>query len=255
MLYQSIASPDQLDLENCIKPLPGESDLEGRIRSLIPDVPDLGKFDLNFRPDSYWKQPLESIQAQCRAGYWKGIQQMDKLHSEAKVASKGKRKSINGAASHVDLSIIDPVELPDFSSLEVGIVKCSAQYITKEVAGFYAKPGFNGIHYTIISLHEKDLKDLDNVCGPFWPCPIDRTPAPLTLGELICLITTVKLEQYKKIGFDCHPDNPEFFFKEYLHLKRTTSDFYPDLWDFFSEHADTWLRRLKKQRKTNKKKS
>ena len=255
MLYPSIASLDPSHLGSCIRPLPGESDLEGRIRSLLPDVPDLGKYDLNFRPDSYWKQPLESIQAQVRTGYWKGIQEIDRLISDAKAASKAKGKDINGAASPVDLSIIDHIELPDFSSLQVGIATCSAQYITNEVARFFAQPGLNGIHYTIISLHKNDLADLDNVKGPFWPCPIDTTPAPLTLGELICLVTTVKLEQYKKIGFDCHPDNREFFFKEYLHLKRTTSDFYPDLHRFFSEYAETWLERLRNQSKSKKKKS
>jgi hypothetical protein len=235
--------------------LPGESDLEGRIRSLLPDVPDLGKYDLNFRPESYWKQPLESIQAQVRTGYWKGIQEINRLISEAKAAARDKRKDVNGAVSKVDLSIIDHVELPDFSSLQVGIASCSAQYITNEVARFYAQPGLNGIHYRIISLHKDDLEDLDNVTGPFWTCPIDMTPAPLTLGELICLVTTVKLEQYKKIGFDCHPDNREFFVKEYLHLKRTTSDFYPDLYRFFSEYAETWLKRLSKDLKPKKKKS
>jgi hypothetical protein len=197
--------------------------------------------DMTFRPVSYWDTP-DTIFANI-----KGEQRRLMLR---KVAEQGDAEELQewllkDKLTEEERKLIGRIHpllmggeyLPDYEGDEVEIARVALQSTTGDVISIRARKSGGAIHYLIVDEYESQFEYSPN-----------RTKAPLTLGELINLIDTVKNDSMEYVGLtntfrDMNLDagsDPE----DLVDFVTVSSPFYPQLEEHYAAEGREWLKRV-----------
>ena len=212
-------------------------------------MPDKSKYDLDFRPESYWndagrmflanikgERRRQEILKKVREG---GIESVpDSLIAEK--LSDGMRELVGT----IHPAFMGGEYLPDSEEEEVEIARVALQSVMADVISIRATPEKDGIRYSIVDEYDNVIK--------FTP---ENSKAPLTLGELINLIDSAEFENsgfsngltgvFRDSQLDGYSGQPHEEVcqqaRELVDFVTVTSIFYPALNRWYREEAQEWL--------------
>ena len=195
-------------------------------------------FDLGFRPECYWDVP-ERMLANVK-GEWRR-----ELIRDAITAGSLDDVPTELFADEVPREVYEEVHpkdaragelLPDCRREEVEIARIVVPMTSNGVVSFRARRDDGGIRYRAL-----DQLRNDYVISP------DRSTQPLTLGELLDLINTSTkrdIEDPDVLFIDWLTEAAEFmpYVETFVAHVRVNSPYYPDLWDWYYDQIEEWLR-------------
>jgi len=202
-------------------------------------MPDPKKFDLDYRPESYWDEH-ESIFANIKGDLRKNaIRQAAKDGSLEEIPKVLFAESLPGDLRD-RLGAIHPQNmggeyLPDYEEDEIQIAQISLASTTRDVISVRARRVDEWIEYRI-----EDEYDTEFDCDP------TDSRKPLSLGELIALIDGAKDERFESRGLVNNFRTLEMPFdpRERASFVQVSSDYYSQLGDWYGDEAREWLNEL-----------
>jgi hypothetical protein len=203
--------------------------------------------DPTFRPTSYWETPdtiFANIKGeQRRLTLKKSLDEGDVEELQHWMLKDKLTEEERRLVGRIHPLLMGGEYLPDYDSQEVEIARVALQSTTGDVISIRARRGEGVIHYSVVDEYESQFE-----CSP------TSSQAPLTLGELISLIDTVKNESMGYVGLTTtfrdmnlvaggDPDN-------LVDFVRVSSPFYPQLEDYYAAESRDWLNEVKARKKT-----
>jgi hypothetical protein len=203
-------------------------------------MPDKSKYNLDWRPGSYWDVP-EAVFANIKGDFRR---QQVKEAAEAgrieEIPDEILRDTISdalrGAAGAIHPTYMGGEYLPDYEEGdEAEIARVTLDSTTRDVISVRACREGGRIAYRVVDEYDRS----------FTVSP-ESSELPLTLGELIALIDGVEWEGYQGLTTvfrdsccDC-----EVSAEESANFVNVSSEFYPRLAAWYDEEAEEWLERV-----------
>ena len=212
-------------------------------------MPDKNKYDLEFRPESYWNDAVRMLLANIKGGQRRqdilnkvregGIEAVP----ESLIAENLPDK-VRELVGMIHPRFMGGEYLPDSEEEEVEIARVSLKSTTADVISIRATPEEDGIRYRIVDEYDNVIK--------FTP---ESSKAPLTLGELIDLIDSAEFENSgfppgitgafrdSNLRLETAQTQEEVSrrARELVDFVIVTSIFYPELERWYREEAQEWL--------------
>jgi hypothetical protein len=200
-----------------------------------------------FRPASYWDTPdtiFANIKGEQRRLMLKRLLDEGNVEELQEWMLKDKLTE----EERIVIGRIHPIlmggeYLPDYDSQEVEIARVALQSTTGDVISIRARKGDGIVHFSVVDEYESEFE-----CSP------TSAQAPLTLGELIKLIDTVRNKSMEYVGLttcfrdmnlldDSDPD-------DLVDFVTVSSEFYPQLEEHYVVESREWLKKVKARRET-----
>lgn len=209
-------------------------------------MPDKSKYNLTFRPQSYWDDPLRTLLANIKGEHRRRtaldlIRQgrLDAL--EQWLVAERLPDRVRELAGQIHPMFMGGEYLPDFAEGEVEIARVSLESTTSDVISIRAKRKSGAIDYRIVDEYESAFKFAPKV-----------SKEPLTLGELITLIDCVEYQDsdgskgltnsFRDSNFEAYrSEDASQRARELVDFVRVTSSFYPELERWYRHEAQEWL--------------
>ncbi len=211
-------------------------------------MPNKKDYDWNYRPESYWEEPADSLN---------NIKGEARRHLIAHAISAGEYDDIPDEILKDELSddvrrfagTIHPAfmggeYLPPYLPGEVEIVRVSMESVTYDVLSIRARRTDDGlIHYRMVDEYE-DPGDGSYKCRP------ETSSQPLTFGELVSLIDSSKriglkdesipdLATYlRDYNYEC--ERCKYHLDSLIDFVHVSSPFYPELEEWYEADAQEW---------------
>jgi len=214
-------------------------------------MPDKSKYNLDFRPDSYWEVP-EAIYANIKGEIRRQVLQAAAIEGELHEMPHVVFADTIPEPLRVFTGSIHPANmggeyLPDYRSSEVEVARASLQSVTWDVISIRARCGKGRIRYHIVDEYDRVFR--------FRPQTSSR---PLTLRQLIGLIDGTRFEDdfvgltdsFRNFNIAAAGgQNPE----ELIDFVTVSSEFYPQLQTWYEDQAQEWLKRSLAELQENEK--
>ncbi len=216
-------------------------------------MPDKSKYDLDSRPESYWKDAQRMLLANI-----KGEERRKEILTKARegrieeipslLIAENLPDELREHVGAINLIYMGGEYLPDSETEEIEIARVSLQSVMGDVISIRATPEEDGIRYRIVD-------EYDNLIT----CTPEHSKAPLTFGELIDLIDNAEFKGYpgrltfvlRDSQLDAYrPCGAEELSKEARNLVdflTLTSVFYPQLEQWYYEEAEEWFQERTRQ--------
>jgi len=190
-----------------------------------------------FRPSAYWSPSnLAQVLANIKGAERKRAALRLNLPKDERLLADSLSDHERALASHVHPALMGGEYLPDSGSGEVEIARITMASTTQDVISIRAWPDQQGIAYRVVDEYDSDFT-LD-----FF-----RSDQPLTLGALIYLIDSTRLEDVgiavayldfmvKECGCD---------WKDYANFLEFSSEFYPQLTEHYRMAVEEWVRSMR----------
>jgi hypothetical protein len=203
--------------------------------------------DPTFRPTSYWDTPdtiFANIKGEQRRLTLKRLLDEGDVEELQHWMLKDKlTEEERELVGRMHPLLMGGEYLPDYDSREVEIARVALQSTTGDVISIRACKGDGIIHYSVVDEYESEFE-----CAPA------SSQAPLTVGELIKLIDTVRNESMDYVGLtttfrDMNLDaggDPD----DLADFVRVSSPFYPQLEQHYTSESREWLKAVKARQKT-----
>jgi uracil-DNA glycosylase family 4 len=227
-------------------------------------MPDRTKYDIDFRPESYWDDPVQMLLANIKGEHRRRNAleliregRLDAL--EQWLISEKLSPELRELAGRIHPMFMGGEYLPDCEQGEVEVARVSLESTTADVISIRAKRDGDVIKYQIVDEYESEFE--------FAPT---SSKEPLTLGELISLMDSVEyssedgglqgprglttffrdsnLQSYSH-HWDSGLERNIYYPDEILHdgarrlvdFVTVTSSYYPELVLWYREEAQEWL--------------
>ena len=209
-------------------------------------VPDPKKYNMQFRPKSYWEE-YESVISSIKGAFRQAaVRQAADSGQIEQVPEHFFAPSLPDAIREISGAIHPQLMggeyLPDFKEGEVEIARATLDSTTTDVISIRARHTIDKIHYQIVN----EYYDRPNPMGYLiQPAQTDR---PLTMAQLIDLIDGVKL-----IGEKCDMRGLTTIYREFncdegywemWNFVSITSDYYPQLGSWYDDEAREWYDKM-----------
>ncbi len=191
-----------------------------------------------YRPASYWDNPissfLSSIKGERRRRQVQELLERGDVHEiQDWMLSAELTDEEREFFASIHPTLMGGEYLPGLEEGEVEIARSSLQSTTADVISVRARPAGSKIHYRVVDEYET-----------VYACEPVSSDQPLTMGELIHLIEHAEdrgpdgfLEGLRVgAGAETHAER-----QENLDFVTVTSEFYPELEDYYEEKAGVWV--------------
>lgn len=182
-------------------------------------MPDRSKYDLDFQPANY--KPLEDSEV---------VQNL--------------QKQVQIEKSKVDPQALGGLYLPELADNEVEIASISLDSTTGDVISVLARFEEDNYHYRVVDEYESEF-----IIKP------EYSPMPLSMGELIELIDTVKMmvdepplvgltscfRNRHLVGIDEVSEEEVLALIDFVHVR---SDYYSQLEAWYIDEAREWAKTI-----------
>jgi len=198
-------------------------------------MPDPGKYDLNFRPNSYWEPEEEATLVGARI---KG-ELRRKVALQGLAAGVADGRSLKSAldedervaAGRVHPWLMGGEYLPDIYPNEVEIARVVLTSVTMDVTSIRARHTKHCIVYRIV----------DEYCDREYSLKPKTSKRPLKMSKVIHLVESNNLideprESNYENGYQGSPE-------EIYAFATASSEYYPELSHWFDEENEEWLER------------
>lgn len=205
---------------------------------------DQKKYDLDFRPNSYWgPQDVETVIGARVKGELRRQQAMDDLevgHADSDIISESLTEEHRRAVGAVHPHFMGGEYLPNLYSNEVEIARIVMQSTTMDVISIRARETKNRIVYRIVDEYESE----------FWDYYLTKKSSvkPLTMRELISLIDNGKENGLVGNGRNWHYEEGSPA-EEIYNFETASSAYYTELADWYDEVNEEWLVERQKEEK------
>ena len=204
-----------------------------RIASILEFPPDLHTYDLDYRPISYWDQPVTSLLATIKAEHQRRA--VSEALSAGQVPDSQFLLGEPDEMTQKQLEAIHPsfmggAYLPDFEDWEVEIARVTLNSTTGDVIAIWAQPSEEGIAFRMVDEYADEGSD--------WFISTETSIEPLTFEELIeMLVLASNLrwgdgDDFRVFDFRTRNAPGTVGFLSF------TSFFYPELTRFFEEEEE-----------------
>jgi hypothetical protein len=197
---------------------------------------DPKKFDLGYRPDSYWEAPdpvraiVGDIKGDLRRQMVRDLLERG-IEIEEELLGESASEPLRTRLGQIHPQWMGGEYLPDLLAGEVEIARLTLDSTTRDVYSVRARRREGRIRYRIVDEYETR-----------WDCSRESSARPLTLGELVTLIDTATFQGYNGGDLtDALRDGCGGLPEEDADFVTVTSEFYPDLEAYYREKAAAWL--------------
>lgn len=194
------------------------------------------KFDMEYRPDSYWDTP-EAIHVNIKGAFRRSALQLAALSDElddvpTPLFADELSDEMREFTGSLHPSLMGGEYLSGYRDNEVEIARVSLDSVTADVISIRATPTPDGIHYRVVDEYE------NHFC-----LERGQSEVPLTLRELVRLMETVTCEEMESTGLVRH--HWDFMLSvagvdAAIAFVSVSSAYYPDLEDWWESEAQTW---------------
>jgi hypothetical protein len=200
-------------------------------------MPDPKKYNLDFRPVSYWgPQKVETHVAARVKGELRrqqAIHDLEDNHADHEIISESLTEEHRRAAGAVHPWLMGGEYLSDLKPNEVEIARVVMQSTTMDVISIRARKTKNRIIYKIIDEYPED--EFQN-----YSLTKKTSKQPLTLGELIKLIDNAVEGGLVGSGRNWHFEEGTCA-DEIYDFETASSAFYTELSEWYDEANEEWL--------------
>jgi hypothetical protein len=207
-----------------------------------PILPEASNYNLDYRPESYWddeRRVLDNVKGQWRRDYLKAMSEAGQLeHVPAPLFAESLSDEVRRFTGRIHPSLMGGEYLSDLGDGEVEIARVVLASTLLDVISLRARLTHER------KIHLRCVDEYPEHGG--YTLRSDAFDRPLTLGELIAVIDTT--EHLDEIGLSCcfrrwqescEPEELEDFVC-------ISSEFYPELEDWYEEEAKEWVRGRRK---------
>lgn len=200
-------------------------------------MPDPDKYNLNFRPISYWgPQEVEThVGARVKGELRRQqvIRDLEENHADHEIISESLTEEHRRAAGAVHPWLMGGEYLSDLKPNEVEIARVVMQSTTMDVISIRARKTKNRIIYKIIDEYPED--EFQN-----YSLTKKTSKQPLTLGELIKLIDNAVEDGLVGSGRNWHFEEGTPA-DEIYDFETASSAFYAELSEWYDQTNEEWL--------------
>jgi hypothetical protein len=212
-------------------------------------MPDESKYDLDYRPPSYWElddpvvATLNRIQGEGRRRMVEAALRAGETVPEEVLAGKLSSKGLD-AISAIHPSLMGGEFLPELRPGEVEIARVVLASVTCDVISLRARQDGEWIRFRVVDEYYTE--------GVWYRLPIWRRREPLTMREVIRILDGAKQVCCREDEFvglvlswgDFYFDQDPSLSTAESHrdFAKVSSSFYPQLAGWFDEVTDEWYR-------------
>ena len=213
-------------------------------------MPDETKYNLNYRPATYWPSKRSAtfgVKGEWRRRTIRDAEEAGELDDVPVVLQdEALSDAFRTARGRIHPGLMGGEYLPDYGRDEVEIARVSLESTTWDVYSLRARPTGGAIEYSVVDEYQSDLD--------FEP---KSTAKPLTLREMIDFIESARHpgEDPAIAGIapaSCRAGNMEGLSEGeeemLLGFATVTSDFYPQLQQWYEEEEAEWIAEVRARR-------
>lgn len=207
---------------------------------------DQSKYNLDFRPESYFKLTDPSLAALNRisgTARRRAVEQAIKQGETvpAELLEPSLSKELRAALSRIHPSLMGGEFLPESRREEIEIARIDLDSCTADAISLRARPGSDRIRYRIVDEYMEDCE---------YRLSQKSSRKPLTLKQVIRLLDESQyylrgalqpggiVNESKERILNC--DSSLSSLESIRHFTRVTSDFYPELDSWYQQAAEDW---------------
>jgi hypothetical protein len=204
-------------------------------------MPDPSKYDLDYRPTSYWGTPrarFANVKGEARRKAICQALEEDRVDEvPAELRADALSPELRDQVGRTHPSYMGGEYLPGYLPGEVEIARVALESTTGDVYSIRARRVGGRIRYRVVDEYE----------GAYRTSP-QSSSRPLTLRQLIRLIDTVPNDSTDAVGLVASARDPEVAgpdLEGMADFAQVSSTFYPELERWYGEDAAEWLEAMR----------